>query len=239
MRSAFAQRHRRLSASTNSKYHKNESKITWADIQDCLILVTNNFSTQTSYENQTKKSITNKFVQEAMTDFLKRAAGRSTSSRTPPTRRRSPSRCSSTSAAARHAEKAAAQHQEEAHAAASTSPTGCRNSWTAAPKTSPGGSSISWRATPPWAPCKLEPGRGVPGHHARARQDPQLPEGGLRHASSKARSSPTSSRSWAAAWRCRAQTSQGSGRLRPGQPALEQDRHLHRRRCGRLSRSAR
>ncbi len=55
----------------NNKYTKAEAKITWADIQDCLVLVSNNFSTQTSYENQTKKSITNKFVQEAMTDFLK------------------------------------------------------------------------------------------------------------------------------------------------------------------------
>ena len=53
------------------KYQKNESKITWNDIQDCLILVSNNFSTQTSYENQTKKAINNKFVQEAMTEFLK------------------------------------------------------------------------------------------------------------------------------------------------------------------------
>ena len=54
-----------------NKYQKNESKITWNDIQDCLVLVSNNFSTQTSYENQTKKAINNKFVQEAMTDFLK------------------------------------------------------------------------------------------------------------------------------------------------------------------------
>ena len=54
-----------------NKYQKNESKITWQDVEDCLVLVSNNFSTQTSYENQTKKSITNKFVQEAMTDFLK------------------------------------------------------------------------------------------------------------------------------------------------------------------------
>ena len=53
------------------KYQKSESKITWADIEDCLILVSNNFSTQTSYENQTKKAINNRFVQEAMTDFLK------------------------------------------------------------------------------------------------------------------------------------------------------------------------
>ena len=52
-------------------YQKNESKISFQDVQDCLILVTNCFSTQTSYENQTKKSITNRFVQEAMTDFFK------------------------------------------------------------------------------------------------------------------------------------------------------------------------
>ena len=55
----------------NGKYTKSESKITWGDIEDCLVLVSNNFSTQTSYENQTKKSITNKFVQDAMADFLK------------------------------------------------------------------------------------------------------------------------------------------------------------------------
>ena len=55
----------------NNKYNKTETKITWGDIEDFLVLVSNNFSTQTSYENQTKKSITNKFVQEAMTDFLK------------------------------------------------------------------------------------------------------------------------------------------------------------------------
>ena len=55
----------------NSKYTKGESKITFPDVQDCLILVSNSFSTQTSYENQTKKAITNKFVQEAMTEFLR------------------------------------------------------------------------------------------------------------------------------------------------------------------------
>lgn len=53
------------------KYNKNESKITFADIEDSLIFVSNSFSTVTSYENQTKKAITNKFIQEAMTDFLK------------------------------------------------------------------------------------------------------------------------------------------------------------------------
>ena len=53
------------------KYLKNESKITFQDVEDCLVLVSSSFSTQTSYENQTKKSITNKFIYEAMTDFLK------------------------------------------------------------------------------------------------------------------------------------------------------------------------
>jgi DNA gyrase subunit B len=55
----------------NNKYLKSEAKITYPDVQDCLILVSNNFSTQTSYENQTKKAITNKFVQDAMAEFLR------------------------------------------------------------------------------------------------------------------------------------------------------------------------
>lgn len=53
------------------KYQKNESKISFQDVLDSLVLVTNCFSTYTSYENQTKKAITNKFIQDAMTDFLK------------------------------------------------------------------------------------------------------------------------------------------------------------------------
>ena len=54
-----------------NKYLKNESKIAYQDVEDCLILVSSSFSTQTSYENQTKKSITNKFIYECMTEFLK------------------------------------------------------------------------------------------------------------------------------------------------------------------------
>ena len=54
-----------------NKYTKSESKITFQDVADCLVLVTNCFSTQTSYENQTKKAITNKFVQDAMTEFFR------------------------------------------------------------------------------------------------------------------------------------------------------------------------
>ncbi len=52
-------------------YKKGEGKISFKDICDCLVFVSSCFSTQTSYENQTKKSITNRFVQVAMTDFLK------------------------------------------------------------------------------------------------------------------------------------------------------------------------
>ena len=53
------------------KYLKNEAKITFSDVEDCLVFVSNSFSTQTSYENQTKKSITNTFIAEAMTQFLR------------------------------------------------------------------------------------------------------------------------------------------------------------------------
>ncbi len=56
----------------NNKYNKSETKITFNDIQDSLVLISNSFSTQTSYENQTKKSITNKFVKDFLTELLKR-----------------------------------------------------------------------------------------------------------------------------------------------------------------------
>ena len=55
----------------NNKYQKNESKIKFVDVQDCLVLISSSFSTLTSYENQTKKAITNKFIYDAMTEFLK------------------------------------------------------------------------------------------------------------------------------------------------------------------------
>ena len=70
LRSAFVNGIDRYLKDQN-KYQKNESKVTWSDVQDAIIFVSNNFSTLTSYENQTKKSITNKFVQEAMTEFLR------------------------------------------------------------------------------------------------------------------------------------------------------------------------
>jgi len=55
----------------NNKYTKNESKINFNDVRDCLILVSNSLSGLTSYENQTKKAINNKFIQDAMTEFLR------------------------------------------------------------------------------------------------------------------------------------------------------------------------
>lgn len=55
-----------------NKYNKNEAKITFVDVADCLVYVSNSFSTMTSYANQTKKAITNEFIYEAMTDFLKK-----------------------------------------------------------------------------------------------------------------------------------------------------------------------
>jgi len=55
----------------NNLYKKDEKKITFSDIQDSLILIINSFSTVTSYENQTKKSITNKFIQDAMTEYFR------------------------------------------------------------------------------------------------------------------------------------------------------------------------
>ena len=55
----------------NGKYNKSEGKITYQDVEDCLVIVISSFSTQTSYENQTKKAITNKGIQEAMVEMLR------------------------------------------------------------------------------------------------------------------------------------------------------------------------
>ncbi len=54
-----------------NKYQKNESKISFSDVEECLVVVISSFSTQTSYENQTKKAITNKFIYDAMVDFFR------------------------------------------------------------------------------------------------------------------------------------------------------------------------
>lgn len=70
VRSAFVSEMDSLIKKLN-KYTKNEKKITFQDIQDSLVLVVNSFSTLTSYENQTKKAITNKFIQEFLTEFIR------------------------------------------------------------------------------------------------------------------------------------------------------------------------
>ena len=57
---------------SSGKYNKNESKVTFADIADCLVLVISSNSTITSYENQTKKAINNAFIYEALTDYIKK-----------------------------------------------------------------------------------------------------------------------------------------------------------------------
>ena len=55
----------------NGKYQKNEAKISFDDVRDCLVIVISSFSSVTSYENQTKKAITNKGIQDAMTEYLR------------------------------------------------------------------------------------------------------------------------------------------------------------------------
>jgi DNA gyrase subunit B len=158
------------------KYQKNESKISFADIQDCLILVTNCFSTQTSYENQTKKAITNKFIQEAMTDFFRSQL-----------------------------EVYFIENKAEADRVADQILVNKRSRETAEKarlnikKKLSGGLDLSNRVQK-FVDCRTkdvskreiyivegdsalgacQPRRGVPGDHAGARQDPQLPEGGLR-----------------------------------------------------------
>ena len=57
----------------NNKYSKSDGQINIQDVEDCVIFVVSSFSTNTSYENQTKKAITNKFIQEAMTDFFRKS----------------------------------------------------------------------------------------------------------------------------------------------------------------------
>lgn len=55
----------------SNKYLKSDNKISFQDVEDCLILIISSFSTHTSYENQTKKAINNRFIQQAMTEFFR------------------------------------------------------------------------------------------------------------------------------------------------------------------------
>lgn len=57
----------------NNKYNKTESKIKFDDVEDSLVCVISSFSSVSSYENQTKKAVTNKGIQDAMTAFLRQS----------------------------------------------------------------------------------------------------------------------------------------------------------------------
>ena len=70
-RSAFVNQINAYLKSAN-KFNKTDSQISIQDVEECVIFVVSSFSTQTSYENQTKKAITNKFIQDAMTDFFRK-----------------------------------------------------------------------------------------------------------------------------------------------------------------------
>lgn len=54
------------------KYNKTESKVTFPDIADSLVIVISSHSSEASYEHQTKKAINNEFIAQSMTDFLKK-----------------------------------------------------------------------------------------------------------------------------------------------------------------------
>lgn len=55
----------------NNKYNKGEKRISANDVLDSLLLISSSFSTFTSYSNQTKTAISNKFVQELIQDTIK------------------------------------------------------------------------------------------------------------------------------------------------------------------------
>ena len=171
------------------KYQKSESKITWADVEDCLVLVSNNFSTQTSYENQTKKAINNKFVQEAMTEFL-RAQLEVYFIENPLDAGKIAEQVLINKRSRENAERTRLNIKKSSPAVW-TSPTGYRSLWTAGRRTPPAGSSTSWRATRLWA-ASSSPGTrssraSCPsGAKSSTASRPTTPR------SSRARSSPTS-----------------------------------------------
>ena len=130
-------------------YKKGESSVSFQDIQDCLVYVSSSFSTRTSYENQTKKAITNKFISQAMTDFLKHYLEVYFLEK-PDEAQKICQQVLVNKQSREHAEKTR-QSIKKTLSTQIDLANGCRNSWTAAPRTPPAGNSISWRATRPWA----------------------------------------------------------------------------------------
>lgn len=55
----------------NDGYKKKEKKISFEDIEDSLVIVANTYSTETQYKNQTKKAISNKFIQSKLNEILR------------------------------------------------------------------------------------------------------------------------------------------------------------------------
>ena len=72
------QTHRMSFPSAIAKYAKTvgkakaDMKIPFSDIADSLVIIVNSFSTYCSYENQTKKSINNKFIYDFLNNYIKR-----------------------------------------------------------------------------------------------------------------------------------------------------------------------
>ncbi len=160
------------------KYQKIESKITFNDIQDCLVLVSNNFSTQTSYENQTKKAINNKFVQEAMTDFLRAQlevyfienpfdADKIAEQVLINKRSRETAEKTRLNIKKKLSGSMDISNRVQKFVDCRTKDVSRRELYIVEGDSAMGGG-------------EAQPGRGVPGHHARPGQDPQLPQGGLR-----------------------------------------------------------
>ena len=157
-----------------NKYQKNEAKISFNDIQDALVLVSNNFSTQTSYENQTKKAINNKFVQEAMTDFL-RAQLEVYFIENPQDAQKIAEQVLINKRSRETAERTRLNIKKEAvrlhgHLQPGTEVRGLPHQGCVPPGAVYRGGRLRHGRG------QAQPGRGVPGDHARAGQDPQLPE---------------------------------------------------------------
>ena len=159
-------------------YKKNESSITFNDVQDCLILVSSSFSTRTSYENQTKKAITNKFVAQAMTEFLKHQLEVYFVEH-PDEAEKACKQVLINKQSREHAEKSACVHQKNNDPAdGSGQPRaeicGLPHQGCHPPRTVHRGGRFRYGRG------QTEPRFGVPGYHAHSRQDPELPEGRLR-----------------------------------------------------------
>ena len=130
-------------------YKKGESAISFQDVQDCLVYVSSSFSTRTSYENQTKKAITNKFVSQAMTDFLKHYLEVYFLEK-PEEAQKICQQVLVNKQSREHAEKTRQSIKKTLSTQIDLANQGCRSSWTAAPRMLPAGNSTSWRAIPLW-----------------------------------------------------------------------------------------